>query len=146
MDCVPCLFVSQCYAQQCRFVRLIYIPICRFTFQKGSDRTVPLPILSSCLTQPALQTLTQLMNDVAPLQSNNVKGRMRGDKLVRFIQELLESHEESWTEELRNDLPHSYQCHGDLVLLADYCASLPVWKKISKDLWPAVAKGMGGKR
>lgn len=55
---------------------------------------------------------------------------MRGDKLVRFIQELLEPLEESWTEELRNDLPHSYQCHGDLFLLAENCFSLPVWKKI----------------
>ncbi|KAK0148926.1 tRNA wybutosine-synthesizing protein 2 [Merluccius polli] len=156
MDGVPCLCVSQCYAQRCReYLRSQCMLDQRFTFQKGNDGTVALPILSSCWTQPDLQTLTKLMASdgiceirwtQTLLQSKHVKGRMRGDKLVRFIQELLESHEEDWTEELRHDLPHSYQCHGDLVLLADHCFSLPVWKKIGQDLWPVVAKGLGAKR
>lgn len=53
-----------------------------------------------------------------------------GSKLDKILQEVLDSHGERWTEELRRDLPRSFQRHGDLVLLADGCFSLPLWRKM----------------
>lgn len=62
-------------------------------------------------------------------QSKRERGRTNGNKLLRILQELLESHGERWTKDLNEDVPHSCQRHGDLVLLGDTCFSLPVWKK-----------------
>ena len=42
----------------------------------------------------------------------------------------MESNGERWSQELRGDIPRSYQRHGDLVLLGDGCFSLPLWKKM----------------
>lgn len=42
----------------------------------------------------------------------------------------MESHGERWTEELRGDLPRSFQRHEDLFLFGDNCFSLPLWKKM----------------
>lgn len=62
--------------------------------------------------------------------SKKGRDRRRGDKLEDVLQELLESHGESWTKEVKNDLPRSFQRHGDLVLLGQNCFSLPLWKKM----------------
>lgn len=51
-----------------------------------------------------------------------------------ILQELLESQGERWTEEMKADLPHSFQRHEDLVLLGDNCFSHPLWKKMGTDL------------
>lgn len=66
----------------------------------------------------------------SPLQSKKERGRTHANKLEKILQDLLEIHGEGWTEELRGDLPRSFQRHGDLVLLGDNCFSLPRWKKI----------------
>lgn len=55
---------------------------------------------------------------------------MTANKLERILQQLLEAHGEEMTEELRRDIPHNFQRHGDLVLLGDSCFSLPPWKKL----------------
>ncbi|KAM8733199.1 tRNA wybutosine-synthesizing protein 2 homolog isoform 1-T1 [Acanthopagrus schlegelii] len=156
MDCVPCLRVSQCHAQQFRRCLqskgALDLSLC---LQNESAGKVLLPILPSCLSQLDLQTLrTVVASDSAceivwcqyPLQSKKERGRTHGNKLEHILQELLESQGERWTEELRGDLPRSYQRHGDLVLLADSCLSLPTWKKMGQHLWSAVAKGLGAKR
>ncbi|XP_034545996.1 tRNA wybutosine-synthesizing protein 2 homolog isoform X2 [Notolabrus celidotus] len=82
----------------------------------------------------------------SPLQSKKERGRSTSDKLENILQKLLETHGERWSEELRADLPRSFQRHGDLVLLGDSCFNLPGWKKIDHQLWSAVAKGLGAKR
>lgn len=64
-----------------------------------------------------------------PLQLMKERGRTHTNKLEKILQELLESHGEGWTEELRADLPRSFQRHGDLVLLGENCFTLPLWKK-----------------
>lgn len=64
------------------------------------------------------------------LQSKKERGRTHSYKLEKILQDLLEVHGEGWTEELRRDLPRSFQKHGDLVLLGDSCFSKPQWKKI----------------
>ncbi|XP_022070307.2 tRNA wybutosine-synthesizing protein 2 homolog [Acanthochromis polyacanthus] len=156
MDGVPCLRVSRCHAQQYRRCLqsqgALDLSLC---VVKDSEGTVLLPILPSCLSELDLQSLrTLLASDSAceivwiqtPLQSKKEKRISRGNKLEKILQELLESHGEKWTEELKGDLPHSFQRHGDLVLLGDNCFALPVWKKMDNQLWTAVARGLEAKR
>lgn len=74
-----------------------------------------------------------LFSPQSPLQSKKggrERGKASGNKLEKILQELLESHGERWTEELKGDIPRSFQRHGDLVLLGDGCFSLPLWKKM----------------
>lgn len=65
-----------------------------------------------------------------PLRLKKERGRTHANKLEKTLQELLKVHGEGWTEELRADLPRSFQRHGDLVLLGENCFTLPLWKKI----------------
>uniref|UniRef100_G3PZ82 tRNA wybutosine-synthesizing protein 2 homolog n=1 Tax=Gasterosteus aculeatus aculeatus TaxID=481459 RepID=G3PZ82_GASAC len=120
---------------------------------KDSDETVLLPISPSCLPHLDLLSLrTSLASDgtfeivwsQSPLQSKKV--RTGANKLENVLRELLESRGETWTEELRGDLPRSFQRHGDLLLLGERCFSLPLWKKMDQQLWSAVARGLGAKR
>ncbi|XP_041800495.1 tRNA wybutosine-synthesizing protein 2 homolog [Chelmon rostratus] len=156
MDGVPCLRVSQCHAQQFRRCLeskgALDLSLC---LMKDSNGTVLLPILPSCLSQLDLQSLRtmvasgsvcEIVWSQSPLQSKKERGRTHGNKLEKVLQELLETHDERWTEELRGDLPRSFQRHGDLVLLGDSCFCLPLWKKMDQHLWSAVAKGLGAKR
>ncbi|KAG7517654.1 hypothetical protein JOB18_013498 [Solea senegalensis] len=157
MDGVPCLRVSQCHTQQFReclqsrgaldlSLRLL----------KDPDGTVLLPIQPSCLSQLDLHSFRdtlppdsacEIVWSRSPLQSKKERGKTSGCKLEKELQELLESCGERWTEELRRNLPRSFQKHGDLVLLGDGCFSLPLWKKMDvQQLWSAVAKGLGAKR
>ncbi|GLD70374.1 tRNA wybutosine-synthesizing protein 2 homolog [Lates japonicus] len=156
MDGVPCLRVSQCHAQEFRKCLqsrgALDLSLCLL---KESDGTVLLPILPSCLSQLDLQSLRstvasdntcEIVWSQSPLQSKKERGKASGSKLEKILQELLESHGERWTEELKGDIPRSFQKHGDLVLLRDGCFSLPLWKKMDQQLWGAVAKGLGAKR
>ncbi|XP_071772227.2 tRNA wybutosine-synthesizing protein 2 homolog [Centroberyx gerrardi] len=154
MDGVPCLHVSQCQTQQFRkHLQSRGALDLSFCLQKDCDGTVLLPILPSCLSQLDLQSLQnrvasnsicEIVWSQAPQQSK--RERTSGNKLVKILQEVLESHGERWKEDLSGDIPHSCQRHGDLVLLGDNCFSLPVWRKIGQELWSAVAKGLGAKR
>ncbi|XP_008273943.1 tRNA wybutosine-synthesizing protein 2 homolog isoform X2 [Stegastes partitus] len=156
MNGVPCLRVPRCHAQQFRRCLqskgALDLSLC---LVKDSEGTILLPILPSCLSQLDLQSLrTMVASDRAceivwsqsPLQSKKEKGRTSVNKLEKILQELLESHDERWTEELKGELPRSFQRHGDLVLLGDNSFALPVWKKMEHQLWTAVARGLGAKR
>ncbi|KAM7417378.1 hypothetical protein PAMA_017167 [Pampus argenteus] len=156
MDGVPCLRVPQCHAQQLR-KRLqaqaaLDLSLCLL---KESDGTVLLPILHSCVSQLDLQFLRamvasestcEIVWSQSSLHAKKERGRTSGDKLEKILQQLLESNGERWTEELRRDIPHNFQWHGDLVLLGDNCFSLPLWQKMNQQLWIAVARGLGAKR
>ncbi|XP_042349314.1 tRNA wybutosine-synthesizing protein 2 homolog isoform X2 [Plectropomus leopardus] len=152
MDGVPCLRVSQCYAQQFRkHLQSKGALDLSLSLLKDSGGTVLLPILPSHLPQLDLQSLrTTVASDsvceIVWSQSKKKNGQTSGNKLEKNLQELLACNNERWTEELRDDLPRSFQRHGDLVLLGDNCFSLQLWKKIEEQLWSAVAKGMGAKR
>ncbi|XP_035525635.1 tRNA wybutosine-synthesizing protein 2 homolog [Morone saxatilis] len=156
MDGVPCLRVPQCHAQQFRKCLQskgsLDLSLCLL---KDSDETVLLPISPSCLWQLDLQSLRSMVSSdcaceivwsQSPLRSKKERGRTSGNELEKILQELLEAHGTRWTEELRGDLPRSFQRHGDLVLLGDNCFSLPLWKKMDLQLWSTVAKGLGAKR
>nr|XP_046262943.1 tRNA wybutosine-synthesizing protein 2 homolog [Scatophagus argus] len=156
MDGVPCLRVYQCHAQQIRRCLQSKGALDRsLCLLRDSDETVLLPILTSCVSQLDLQSLgktvasdnaCELVWSQSPLLSKRGRGQTHGNKLKKILQELLGSCGEGWTEELRGDLPRSFQRHGDLVLLGDNCFSLPLWKKMGQELWSAVAKGLGAKR
>ncbi|XP_039975328.1 tRNA wybutosine-synthesizing protein 2 homolog isoform X2 [Xiphias gladius] len=156
MDGVACLRVPQCHAQQFRRCLqsrgALDLSLCLL---KDSDGTVLLPILPSCLSQLDLHSLRsmvasdsacELVWSQSPLKSKKERGKTSGDKLEKILQELLESHGERWTRELRGDVPRSFQRHGDLILLGDGCFSLPLWKRMDRQLWSAVARGLGAKR
>ncbi|XP_059202480.1 tRNA wybutosine-synthesizing protein 2 homolog isoform X2 [Centropristis striata] len=134
MDSVPCLRVSQCHVQQFRrclqSTEALDASLCVL---KHSDGTVLLPLLQSCLPQLDLQSLRAMVASDGTCE-------------IVWSQELLESRGERWTEELKGDLPSSFQRHGDLILLGDNCFSLPLWKKMDQQLWRAVAEGLGAKR
>ncbi|KAL6117476.1 trmt12 [Pungitius sinensis] len=154
MDGVPCLRVSQCHAQQLRRCLQSRGALdLGLSLLKDSDETVLLPIASSRLPHLDLLSLrTTLAPDgtfeivwsQSPLQSKKV--RTGANKLERILQEWLEPQGERWTEELRGDLPRSFQRHGDLLLLGERCFSLPLWKKMDQQIWSAVARALGAKR
>uniref|UniRef100_A0A8C2YYC0 tRNA(Phe) (4-demethylwyosine(37)-C(7)) aminocarboxypropyltransferase n=1 Tax=Cyclopterus lumpus TaxID=8103 RepID=A0A8C2YYC0_CYCLU len=114
------------------------------------EETVLLPILPSCLPQLDLLSLTTTVASGGPCEivwSWVIKPRRTsGNKLEKILQEVLESHGERRTEELRGDLPRSFQRHGDLLLMGDNCFSLPLWRKMDQHVWSVVAKGLGAKR
>ncbi|XP_003970200.1 tRNA wybutosine-synthesizing protein 2 homolog [Takifugu rubripes] len=157
MDTVPCLRVSQHHAQQ--FRRLLQSNKCldlNLRLLKDSANTVLLPILPSCLSQVDLPSLRTMVSSESvceivwrqpPLQSKKRSGQAPFHKLEQMLQELVENGGEGWTEELRRDLPHSFQRHGDLILLGDNCFTLPQWNTFDGDLlWASVAKATGAKR
>lgn len=74
--------------------------------------------------------ISVLLSSQSALQSKKEKGRASSSKLEKVLQELLESHGERWTEELKRDIPRSFQQHGDLVLLGDTCFVLPLWENM----------------
>ncbi|XP_041652899.1 tRNA wybutosine-synthesizing protein 2 homolog [Cheilinus undulatus] len=155
MDGVPCLRVSQCHAQKFRkCLQSIGALDMNSCLLKNSDETVLLPIIPSCLTQLDLQSLRSMVASdsfceifwsQSPLLSKKRRERSGRNKLEKILQELLERNGKRWLEELKADLPHSFQRHGDLILLGENCFSLPIWKKIDQ-LWSSVAKGLGAQR
>ncbi|XP_019936806.2 tRNA wybutosine-synthesizing protein 2 homolog [Paralichthys olivaceus] len=152
MDGAPCLRVSQCHTQQLRMClqsRGALDP--SLNLLKDPDGTVLLPISPSCVSQLDLHSLRSMVAsdstcELVWSQAKKEKGKTSGSKLEKLLQDLLVSHGERWTEEMRADLPRSFQRHGDLVLLGDGCFSLPLWKEMDGQLWSAVAEGLGAKR
>ncbi|XP_049591540.1 tRNA wybutosine-synthesizing protein 2 homolog isoform X1 [Syngnathus scovelli] len=149
MEGVPCLRVPHCHAQKLRehlqSQDFLDRNVC---IVKEPTGTVLIPILPPCLQhleQNFLKDVTVVWCQASAL-SKKQRCRRRGDTLEDLLQELLKSHGESWTKEVRDDLPRSFQRHGDLVLLGNNCFSLPVWKKFDQQLWHTVAKGLGAKR
>lgn len=153
MDGSPSIRVPQRHAQQFRrYLQVRGALDLRFSLQKLSDGTVVIPVLPSSLPHLDLQSFQQRVTPESPCEiistqmSKRERGRTSSDKLVKILQELLDSHGECWTEDLREDLPHSCQRHGDLVLLGDNCFCESIWKKTGPELWPAVAHGLGAER
>uniref|UniRef100_A0A1A7XKZ7 tRNA wybutosine-synthesizing protein 2 homolog n=2 Tax=Iconisemion striatum TaxID=60296 RepID=A0A1A7XKZ7_9TELE len=153
MDGVPCLRVSPSHAQLFRkCLQSRGVLNTSLSLVKDVDGTVLLPVLGSCLSQLDLRSLRNtaescdLVWSQSPLQSKTKKGRTGGPKLEEVLQDLMESHGERWTEELKKDLPRSFQRHGDLILLGDNCFTHPLWKRLDVQLWRTVAKTMGVKR
>ncbi|XP_030622557.1 tRNA wybutosine-synthesizing protein 2 homolog [Chanos chanos] len=156
MNGVPSLRVPQCHAQLYRkFLETKGVLDLKYCMQKYPDGTVTLPLQSSILPQldlPALQyaiapdSTCEIVHIQVPQLSKKARAKSCVDKLVDALQELLASHGEKWSEELRKDIPQKWQRHGDLIMFGEDCFRQTVWKKIGPGLWQAVAHGLGVKR
>ncbi|XP_029463257.1 tRNA wybutosine-synthesizing protein 2 homolog isoform X2 [Rhinatrema bivittatum] len=126
-----------------------------YRMQKQADGTVTLPVLEEKLTESILQELrasvapgstcsvTQMKN---PVLSKRARVQSPAQKLRQKLYCLVERYGISWRRELDRDLPHSWQRHGDLILLSEDCFSAPVWKELGTELWDTVASTLGVQR
>ncbi|KAG5263573.1 hypothetical protein AALO_G00266270 [Alosa alosa] len=155
MKMVPSLKVPQRYGQLCRkHLQSKGALDLRYSIQKHSDGTVTLPIVPSSLPQLDLSTLQcsvahGSMCEIVQIQaqpSKKEKAKCCSEKLVEALQDQLSSHGVRWNEDLKSDLPQSWQRHGDLVVIGENCFTLPAWKNIGIELWSTVAHGLGAKR
>ncbi|KAI1898114.1 hypothetical protein AGOR_G00069010 [Albula goreensis] len=115
MNSVPALKVQQCYAQTYRKhleAQGIWQP--KLRAQKYSDGTVALPIVPACVPGLDLHTLqltvspgsaVSLVYIQVPALSRKESVTSDSDRLSQALQELLASHGEGWSNELREDVP-----------------------------------------
>nr|XP_033801415.1 tRNA wybutosine-synthesizing protein 2 homolog [Geotrypetes seraphini]XP_033801416.1 tRNA wybutosine-synthesizing protein 2 homolog [Geotrypetes seraphini] len=126
-----------------------------YRMQKQTDGTVTLPVLEKKLTESILQELrtsvapgstcavTQMKN---PVLSKRARVQSPAQKLRQELHCLMERYGISWERELDRDLPHTWQRHGDLILLNEDCFSAPVWQALGTELWDTVASTLGVQR
>ncbi|KAJ8255134.1 hypothetical protein GJAV_G00201300 [Gymnothorax javanicus] len=156
MNSVPALKVARRFAQTYReYLETQGFWESKYRVQKYSDGTVALPVTLNCSRDLDLHSLQltvfpgssiSLVYIQAPTLSKKERVMSDNEKLVKTLQELLVSHGVGWREELKEDIPHSWQRHGDLVLVGEGFFSLPVWESLGMELWQAVAHGLGCKR
>ncbi|XP_067404503.1 tRNA wybutosine-synthesizing protein 2 homolog [Emydura macquarii macquarii] len=123
--------------------------------QKLLDGTVMLPVLAEKLTEQHLQklreslppemtyTLTWVQNPV-PSKAAQVQSPTR--ELCRKLQHLVLGSGGRWSDELVDDLPRSWQRHGDLILLSEDKFRAALWKELGPELWETVASALGARR
>ncbi|KAK7922516.1 hypothetical protein WMY93_009418 [Mugilogobius chulae] len=155
MENRPCLRVSQCYAQHFRaYLQSRRVLDTSLRLHKDTDDTILLPILPGSVPQLDIKHLQSTVDtssgsicEITWSQSfKNKKKQTAVSKLEGVLKELLESNGEEWTEELRRDLPHGFDRHGDLILLSDNCFSHSIWMKFGCSLWSTVTEALGGGR
>ncbi|XP_044540153.1 tRNA wybutosine-synthesizing protein 2 homolog [Gracilinanus agilis] len=119
------------------------------------DGTMALPVLGETLSEWHLRALRQqgapgstcrLARIPKPVPSKKAQSSSPGQKLRQDVQCLVESQGHTWSAELEKDLPHSWQCHGDLLLLSEDSFKATYWKKLEPRLWNTVASALGGSR
>ncbi|XP_030430162.1 tRNA wybutosine-synthesizing protein 2 homolog isoform X1 [Gopherus evgoodei] len=123
--------------------------------QKLLDGTVALPVLGEKLTEQHLQelreslppektcTLTWVQN---PIPSKAARVQSPAWKLCRELQHLVSASGGRWSDELEDDLPRSWQRHGDLILLSEDRFRAALWKELGPELWETVASALGARR
>nr|XP_020657785.1 tRNA wybutosine-synthesizing protein 2 homolog [Pogona vitticeps]XP_020657786.1 tRNA wybutosine-synthesizing protein 2 homolog [Pogona vitticeps] len=127
----------------------------RYRMQKLTDGLLALPVLGENFTAQHLQqlkekippgrtcALTRIQN---PIPSKASKVRSPIQKLRDGLQYLLLRQGAAWSEELERDLPHSWERHGDLVLLSEDCFKAALWEELGPNLWKVVAGALGAQR
>ncbi|XP_075752859.1 tRNA wybutosine-synthesizing protein 2 homolog isoform X2 [Pelodiscus sinensis] len=127
----------------------------RYRVQKLLDSTVALPVLGEKLTEQHLQALRESLppettctltwvQDPVPSKAARVQSPAR--KLSSELQRLVSGSEGRWSDELADDLPRSWQRHGDLVLLSEDSFRAALWKQLGPELWGTVASALGARR
>ncbi|XP_034637204.1 tRNA wybutosine-synthesizing protein 2 homolog isoform X1 [Trachemys scripta elegans] len=123
--------------------------------QKLLDGTVALPVLGEKLTEQHLQelreslppettcTLTWVQN---PIPSKAARVQSPARKLCRELQHLVSASGGTWSDKLEDDLPRSWQRHGDLILLSEDSFRAAMWKELGPELWETVASALGARR
>ncbi|XP_032628026.1 tRNA wybutosine-synthesizing protein 2 homolog isoform X1 [Chelonoidis abingdonii] len=127
----------------------------RHRVQKLLDGTVALPVLGEKLTEQQLQelreslppektcTLTWVQN---PIPSKAARDQSPARKLCRELQHLVSASGGRWSDELEDDLPRSWQRHGDLILLSEDSFRAALWKELGPELWETVASALDARR
>ncbi|CAL1613774.1 unnamed protein product [Knipowitschia caucasica] len=153
MENTPCLRVSQCCAQHFRsYLQSRHILDTRLRLFKDTEETLLLPIQQTGIPQLDIQHLRSTVASGTICEivwRQNFKKKKKQttiNKLEVALKRLLESTGEEWTEELRADLPHGFERHGDLILLSGNSFSQSIWRKFGCSLWRTVAEVLGGER
>ncbi|XP_053554946.1 tRNA wybutosine-synthesizing protein 2 homolog [Bombina bombina] len=127
----------------------------RYRAQKLPDGTVALPVLKGKLSSSVFEELkgsvapgsscseTLILN---PVLSKRARVQSPAQKLRGDLIELLEYHDISWKRDLERDLPHSWQRHGDMIVLSEDCFCDPLWNELGHELWTAVASSLSARR
>ncbi|KAM5146575.1 LOW QUALITY PROTEIN: tRNA wybutosine-synthesizing protein 2 homolog [Mantella aurantiaca] len=119
----------------------------RYRAQKLDDGTVALPVLKEKMSVSVLRELTEAGPGSScretliknPVLSKRARVQSPAQKLRMDLCELLEHRGLVWRRNLDHDLPHSWQRHGDLVVLSADCFCDPLWKQLGVELWAHVA-------
>ncbi|XP_054070271.1 synaptotagmin-like protein 4 isoform X6 [Rissa tridactyla] len=117
----------------------------RYRLQEVPGGRVALPVLEEKLDQLWLpqEMPCRLVRIQDPVPSRAARRRTPAQKLRDELQRLLG---ESWSEELERDVPHTWQRHGDLVLLSEDSFGAALWEKLGPALWETVASALGAQR
>nr|XP_044599689.1 tRNA wybutosine-synthesizing protein 2 homolog [Equus asinus] len=123
--------------------------------EKMPDGTVALPVLGEALLE---QHLWELRNRVAPgstcrltqlldpVPSKKAQGCSPAQRLCLEVSRWVEGRGVTWSAELEDDLPRSWQRHGNLLLLSEDCFQAKLWKNLEPELWKMVASALGVQR
>ncbi|NXG72159.1 TYW2 protein, partial [Baryphthengus martii] len=117
----------------------------RYRLQEVPGGRVALPVLKEKLSQLWLprEITCGLVWIQDPIPSRAARRRTPAQKLRDELQRLLGKN---WSEELERDVPHSWQHHGDLVLLSEDSFRAEPWEKLGPALWETVASALGARR
>ncbi|KAM8952848.1 tRNA wybutosine-synthesizing protein 2 homolog [Pelodytes ibericus] len=153
---IPALLTESTFSQRYReHLEKVGILDGRYRAQKLSMGTVAIPVLEDKLS---VSVMEELMTVVAPgsscrmtlignpVLSKRARIQSPAQKLRMDLCVLLESHGVAWGRDLERDLPHSWQRHGDLIVLSKECFSDPMWKQLGPELWVSVASSLSAER
>ncbi|NWS25463.1 TYW2 protein, partial [Polioptila caerulea] len=117
----------------------------RYRLQRVPGGRVALPVLEEKLSQLRLppEMPCELLRIQDPVPSRAARRRSPAQRLRDELRRLLAA---SWAEELERDVPHSWQRHGDLVLLGEDSFRAAPWARLGSALWDTVAAALGARR
>ncbi|KAM5281365.1 tRNA wybutosine-synthesizing protein 2 homolog [Ctenodactylus gundi] len=123
--------------------------------EKMPDGTVALPVLGETFPQQHLQ---ELRNRVAPgstckltllldpVPSKKARICSPAQKLCLEVRRWVEGRGMTWSAEMEDDLPRSWQRHGNLLLLSEDSFQAKQWENLEPELWEIVASALGVQR
>ncbi|NWS91948.1 TYW2 protein, partial [Toxostoma redivivum] len=117
----------------------------RYQLQRVPGGRLALPVLEEKLSQLCLppEVPCELVRIQDPVPSRAARRRTPAQRLRDELRPLL-GH--SWSEELERDVPHTWQRHGDLVLLSQDSFKAEPWQRLGSALWETVAAALGARR
>ncbi|KAM4696589.1 tRNA wybutosine-synthesizing protein 2 homolog [Rhinophrynus dorsalis] len=153
---IPALVTESSFSQKYReHLEKVGVLDGRYRAQKLPDGTVALPVFEDKLNTSVLRELLEIVAPGSscretlirnPVLSKRARVQSPAQKLRMDLYELAERLNFPWGRDLERDLPHSWQRHGDLVVLSEDCFSSPVWKQLGSELWLRVASSLGVQR
>ncbi|ESO86943.1 hypothetical protein LOTGIDRAFT_128178, partial [Lottia gigantea] len=121
-------------------------------FKTVVNRKIAIPVLTDSFNLKVLENiLTENEIEVCkmelpPSKKTNVKNRTPASILKESLKELVIKSGKEWSKKLEEDLPTSWEKHGDLVLFHEGCFKSPVWTELDSEMWNVVASSLSCKR